>query len=289
MTAAAYDVDRPRGAQGRVPGMTGAVYRVEVRKLLAQARVRAVLGFLLVAPWIYIGLILHQDRLPLETLYGRYLKDTGYATPLAILVYASQWLLPLIAALIAGDVFSSEDQNGTLKTILTRSVDRTAVFWGKVAAAFTLTTLAVVLVAASATVAGIVTVGSDPLIDVGGTVRSASTALGLVALSWATVIPATLGFAAIAMMVSILTRSSVLGVIVPVILGLCMQLYTFLNAWDTVRHVLLGFTMSAWRGLLDSPSYAAPFARGLVVAAVYLVITITIAFVAFRRRDVAGG
>jgi len=269
--------------------MTGAVYRVEVRKLLAQARVRAVLGFLLVAPWIYIGLILHQDRLPLETLYGRYLKDTGYATPLAILVYASQWLLPLIAALIAGDVFSSEDQNGTLKTILTRSVDRTAVFWGKVAAAFTLTTLAVVLVAASATVAGIVTVGSDPLIDVGGTVRSASTALGLVALSWATVIPATLGFAAIAMMVSILTRSSVLGVIVPVILGLCMQLYTFLNAWDTVRHVLLGFTMSAWRGLLDSPSYAAPFARGLVVAAVYLVITITIAFVAFRRRDVAGG
>jgi ABC-2 type transport system permease protein len=112
-----------------------AVYRVEIRKLLAQARVRSVLGFLLVAPWVYIGLILHQDRLPLETLYGRYLKDAGYATPLAILVYASQWLLPLIAALMAGDVFSSEDQGGTLKSILTRSVDRSAVFWGKLAAA----------------------------------------------------------------------------------------------------------------------------------------------------------
>jgi ABC-2 type transport system permease protein len=66
-----------------------SVYRVESRKLIAQARVRWVLAFLLVVPWIYIGLILHQDRLPLETLYGRYLKDTGYATPLAILVYAS--------------------------------------------------------------------------------------------------------------------------------------------------------------------------------------------------------
>jgi len=109
----------------------GAVYRVEMRKLLAQARVRSVLAFLLLAPWIYIGLILHQDRLPLETLYGRYLKDTGYATPLALLVYASQWLLPLIAALIAGDVFSSEDQAGTLKSILTRCVDRSAVFWGR--------------------------------------------------------------------------------------------------------------------------------------------------------------
>jgi ABC-2 type transport system permease protein len=269
--------------------MFTAVYRVEMRKLLAQNRVRGVLAFLAVAPWIYIGLILHQDRLPLETLYGRYLKDTGYATPLAVLVYASQWLLPLIAALIAGDVFSSEDQAGTLKTILTRSVDRTAVFWGKLAAAFTMTTVAVATVAASATLAGVVTVGNAPLVDVGGTVRSSSTALGLVAVSWASVLPATLGFAAIAIMVSILTRSSVLGVIVPVVLGLCMQLYTFLNAWDTVRHVLLGFTMSAWRGLLDSPSYSEPLARGLAVAAVYLIVATAIAFTAFRRRDVAGG
>src|SRR3954470_6197136 len=269
--------------------MFAAVYRVEARKLLAQARVRAVFAFLIVAPWVYIGLILHQDRLPLETLYGRYLKDTGYATPLAILVYASQWLLPLIAALMAGDIFSSEHQNGTLKTILTRSVDRSAVFWGKLAAAFTMTTLAVVTVAVSATLAGVVTVGNDPMVDVGGTVRSASTALGLVAASWASVLPATLGFAAIAIMVSILTRSSVLGVIVPVVIGLCMQLYTFLNAWDTVRHVLLGYTMSAWRGLLDSPAYYAPLARGLLVAAVYLVVATSIGFVVFRRRDVAGG
>ena len=57
------------------------VFLVEWRKLLAQNRVRAVLLFLLVAPWVYIGLILHQDRLPLETLYGRYLKDTATPRP----------------------------------------------------------------------------------------------------------------------------------------------------------------------------------------------------------------
>jgi ABC-type spermidine/putrescine transport system permease subunit I len=68
-----------------------------------------------------------------------------------------------------------------------------------------------------------------------------------------------------------------------------MQLYTFLNAWDTVRHLLLGYTMSAWRGVLDSPVYYAPLARGLLVAAVYLVIATTIGFAVFRRRDVAGG
>ena len=268
---------------------SASVYHVECRKLMAQARVRWVLLFLLVVPWIYIGLILHQDRLPLETLYGRYLKDTGYATPLAILVYASQWVLPLVAALIAGDIFSSEDQQGTLKTILTRSVGRSAVFWGKLAAAFTFTFLAVVTVAGSATLAGLITVGNDPLVDVGGTLRQPGAAAALVAASWATVLLPTLAFGAIAMMVSILTRSSVLGVIVPVVLGLCMQLYTFLNAWDTVRHVLLGYTMSAWRGLLDSPGYVAPLERGLPVAALYLVLATAIGFVAFRRRDVAGG
>jgi hypothetical protein len=54
-------------------------------------------------------------------------------------------------------------------------------------------------------------------------------------------------------------------------------------------HVLLGYTMSAWRGLLDSPSYLARIARGLPVAALYLVVATAIGFVAFRRRDVAAG
>src|SRR4051794_41901465 len=135
--------------------MVASVYRVEVRKLLAQPRVRAVLGFLLVAPWVYIGLILHQDRLPLETLYGRYLKDTGYATPLAILVYASQWVLPLIAALLAGAGLSSEDQQGTAKTILPRPGGRPAGLWGQLAAGFPFPQVAVGTVAAGAAPAGV--------------------------------------------------------------------------------------------------------------------------------------
>jgi ABC-2 type transport system permease protein len=135
----------------------------------------------------------------------------------------------------------------------------------------------------------VVTVGSAPLVNVGGVVRPAGTAVGLVAASWATVLLPTLGFAAIAVMVSILTRSSVFGVIVPVVLGLAMQLYTFLNAWDAVRHALLGYTMNAWRGVIDSPAYFTPLVHGTIVAAIYLAIATGIAFAAFRRRDVTGG
>ena len=33
-------------------------------------------------------------------------------------------MFPLITALVAGDIVAAEDHNGTLKTILTRSVER---------------------------------------------------------------------------------------------------------------------------------------------------------------------
>ena len=40
-------------------------------------------------------------------------------------------MFPLITALVAGDIVAAEDHNGTLKTILTRSVDRHVVFGGQ--------------------------------------------------------------------------------------------------------------------------------------------------------------
>jgi ABC-2 type transport system permease protein len=267
----------------------GAVFGVEWRKLVAQPRLRFGLAVVLVAPWLFIALVLHQDRLPVETLYGRYLKDSGFATPLVVLVFATQWIFPLVASLISGDVFSSEDAHGTWKTVLTRSVSRSAVFWGKVAAAFSATTAAVVVLGTSATLAGVVLVGAHPLVDVGGVLVPASAALGHVALSWLVVLPPVLAFAALAIAVSVLTRSSVLGVVVPVVIGLVMQMYVFLNAWDTVRHLLLNTPMNAWRGLFDAPAYVAPLERGLLVALAYLVGGIVVALVAFRRRDVSGG
>ncbi len=266
-----------------------AVYRVECRKLLAQNRVRAVLAVLLAAPWIFILLLLHQDRLPLETLYGRYLTSTGYATSLVTLVFATQWVFPLIASLISGDIFASEEAHGTLKTILTRSVGRNSVFWGKLAAAFSFTVLAVAVLGVSSVFAGLVNVGGQPVTTVGATLVPGDRAVGMVAVSWAIVVLPVLGFSAIAVAVSIVTRSSVLGVMIPVVIGLVMQMYTFLNAWDTVRHLLLNTPMSAWRGVLDQPAYYDPLQHGVLVSLGYIAVATAIGFVVFRRRNVTGG
>ena len=61
------------------------------------------------------------------------MRETGLAIPLVCLVFGSFWLFPLITALVAGDIVANEDHNGTLKTILTRSVERWHVFAGKAA------------------------------------------------------------------------------------------------------------------------------------------------------------
>ena len=65
------------------------------------------------------------------------MRESGLAIPLVGLFFGAFWLFPLITALVAGDIVATEDGNGTLKTILTRSVDRWQIFAGKVLAAFT--------------------------------------------------------------------------------------------------------------------------------------------------------
>jgi ABC-2 type transport system permease protein len=289
-TATAPPTSAARGAAiaSRRPGI-GAVLAVESRKILALPRTRVIALILVVAPWVFILLVLHQDRLPLETLYGRYLKVSGFATPMVVLVAAAQWVLPLLASIVSGDMFSADDNHGTYKTILTRSTSRNAIFWGKTLTALLATSALILLLGASSLLAGLTTVGAQSFVDVGSGELSPGHSLWMVAGSWLSVLPPVIGFAAIALCVSILTRSSVLGVVIPVVVGLVFQMYTFLNAWDTVRHSLLNTPMNAWRGLYDNPSYSPPFWHGLIVSAVYTALSLLLSYVVFRNRDVTEG
>ena len=137
MTAISHPATVP-AARGRRPG-AGTVYRWELRKLLAQKRTFLGLGGALAVPVIFvIGLLADSSGGGPDGLaFGSFVRETGLAVPLVCLTFGAFWLIPLITALVAGDIVATEDQNGTLKTILTRSVERWHVFAGKVLAAFT--------------------------------------------------------------------------------------------------------------------------------------------------------
>ena len=112
------------------------VYRWEIAKLLAQKRTYLGIGTAIVVPIIFVVVLVLQSGGPNDVPLGRYIRDTGLAVPFVVLFFMSIWGLPLITALVAGDIVASESQNGTLKTILTRSRDRGTIFAGKLLAAF---------------------------------------------------------------------------------------------------------------------------------------------------------
>src|SRR4051794_3413587 len=103
----------------------------EMSKLAAQVRTRATLGFCVIAPIAIVLILKGQQPPPKDTLFGRYIHETGLAVPLLMLGFATQWILPLLTAVVAGDIFASEDTHGTWKMVLTRSTSRTQLFWAK--------------------------------------------------------------------------------------------------------------------------------------------------------------
>ena len=268
---------------------TTTVLRWELTKLAAQARLRyAVLGCV-VAPPLVVLVLDGQQRPPKDTLFGRQIHTSGYAVALLVLGFAAQWLFPLLCALVAGDIFANEDQHGTWKTILTRSVSRGQVFVAKTVTAVVFSLVALVLLAASTILSSLVVVGRQPLIGLTGQLIGPHTALPLVIASWATALPPLLGFTALAILLSVLTRNPAFGVVGPVVLGLLMTLAGSLGGIDPGRRLLLTTPFDAWHGLMTQQRFYGPLSFGLAVSAAWIAACLGIAYVALRRRDITGG
>src|SRR2546428_12854522 len=144
------------------PGVL-TVYRWELRKLRSQKRTYIGLGAAVVVPLIFVAAIAIRSGGPHDVAFGRYIHDTGLAVPLVLLLFGAIWMFPLITALVAGDIVAAEDHNGTLKTILTRSVDRERIFAGKMLAAMSYATAAIAITGAVALGAGILASGMHPI------------------------------------------------------------------------------------------------------------------------------
>ena len=265
-----------------------AVARVEASKLGAQRKVWGLLAACAVAPAVFVVAVGAQSSLPVDTLFGRWTKTSGFAAPLVVLGFASQWALPAMASVVGGDILSSEDRYGTWKTVLTRSRTRAEVFAGKALAALGFTALAVVVLGASSVAAGVLLVGRQPLVGLSGTELPPGRAAALVALAWASALPPTFAFTALAMLLSAATRSSAAGVGLPVVAGLVMELSSLLDLPEGVRLSVLTSGFRGWHGLFTEHAFYGPIVYGAEVSAGYLAAGLVGAYVVLRRRDVGG-
>jgi ABC-2 type transport system permease protein len=264
------------------------VYRWEIAKLLAQKRTYLGLGAAMVVPLVFVVVLLLQSGGPNDVPLGRYIRDTGLAVPFVVLFFLSFWGFPLITALVAGDIVAAESHNGTLKTILTRSRERGEIFTGKVLASFTYAIAVVVAMATVGLVAGSIAWGFHPLTSLSGTPVAAWHGLGLLAASLAVYILPLVGIAAFGLMLSTVTQNSAASVVGTLMWALLMQLIGVLPGTEGLRPYLLGSQFEAWHGFLRVPADWTPVVRALWVCTLYAALPLSVAYLVFLRRDVAG-
>src|SRR5438270_5593432 len=169
-----------RAGREATPGVL-TVYRWELTKLRFQKRTYLGLGAATLVPIIFVVAVhFRPDRRGGDFAFSSYLTRSGLAVPLVILLFGAVWMFPLITALVAGDIFASEDHNGTLKTIFTRSLERGQIFAGKTLAAATYAIAAILLGGTVAVIAGSIESGFNSLQSLSGTSVSAPKALALV-------------------------------------------------------------------------------------------------------------
>jgi hypothetical protein len=74
------------------------------------------------------------------------------------------------------------------------------------------------------------------------------------------VLPPAFGFTALAVLLSVATRNSAAGIRLPVVAGLTMQLFAFIDAPELVRRLLIT-AFGAWHGLLTEPPFTDRWSR----------------------------
>jgi ABC-2 type transport system permease protein len=259
---------------------------VEWSKLMAQWKVRLLLVACAASPFVFAMAMRVQSSVPADTLFGRTVTDSGFAIPLVVLGFGALWPLPVLASVVGGDLFSAEDRYGTWKTVLTRSRSRGEVFAGKVTTAFAFSVTALAVLGASSIAAGALVIGTQPLIDLSGLLLQPAEAFPRVVAAWASVLLPMWGFTALAMFVSIATRSSVAGVGLPVVVCLAMQLAAFVDGPEAIRRLLIATAFGAWHGLFAQPPFYRPLGDGTAVSAAYLVVCLLAGYRVLRRRDI---
>jgi ABC-2 type transport system permease protein len=284
LSPAALAIARP----GHAGGAIRSAYRAERRKLFTQLAIR-LLGLLCcLGPFAFAAILKAQSGLPADTLFGVWAHTSGFAVPLVVLGFAGSWGFPVIAGVVAGDVFSSEDRYGTWKTVLTRSCTRAELFVGKVLAAATYALALTLLAAISSVVAGLVLVGDQSLVGLSGTLLSPGRAVGLVLVSWLFSALPVLAFTSLAVLFSVATRSGIIGVMGPSIVGLVMQLLGLVGSGVWLHALLIGSAFDGWHGLFTTHPFYGQLVVAGIVSVAWTAACLGASWAILRRRDFAG-
>jgi ABC-2 type transport system permease protein len=266
-----------------VPLLRG--YRFEAVKLISQWRIRLLVLTCWTAPALFVAGVSRQSTLPVDTLFGRWMHATGWAGPLVVLGFAGTWVLPLLTSVVAGDVFAAEDRLGTWRHLLVAVRSPRRIFVAKVLASLSVILLLVTGLAASGVAGGLLAVGDQPLVGLDGHLLGSADAAGRVLLAWLCAVGPTLAFAAIGLLGSVALGRSPMGLLLPVVVALGLQVAQLLPLPVFVRLALPGYAFVSWNGLFAGPAQTTPLLIGVAVSLAWAAAALVPAYLIFMRRD----
>ena len=232
-----------------------------------------------------MAIISRQSSLPSDTVFGRWMNQTGWAGSLVVLTFSCSWVLPLLTSLVAGDVFAAEDRLGTWRHLLVAVRSPRRIFAAKAL--------------------------REPHRDRGargrpdglGHRRRAGRGrqpaagrprrpparpgrpAGAVLLAWLCVLAPTLAFAAVGLLGSVAFGRSPMGLIMPALLALLLGIVQLLPLPVVVRVALPSYAFIAWRGLFTDPALSGPLVVGLAGSLAWALAAAALAYRLFMRRD----
>ena len=275
----------PTTGPGAPPAPLRNSFRFELVKLLAQWRIRLVIAVCWVGPGVFVAIISTQTSLPADTVFGRWMGQSGWAGPLVVLAFCCSWVLPLLTSLVAGDVFAAEDRLGTWRHLLVAVRSPRRIFAAKSLASLTVIVFLVIGLTASSIAGGLAAVGRQPLVGLDGHLLSTGHAAVAVLAAWGCALAPTLAFAAVGLLGSVALGRSPMGLLVPALLAILLQVAQLLPLPAVVRVALPSYAFIAWRGLFTDPTQTGPLVLAIIVSLVWALVATVLAYLLFLRRD----
>ena len=118
----------------------------------------------------------------------------------------------------------------------------------------------------SGVLGGLAAVGNHPLVGLDGRTFAPGDAARAVLVSWLCVLAPTLALASVGLLGSVLLGRSPMGLLVPAVLALAMDLVLMLPVPVPARLALPTNTFLAWRGLFTAPTLTGPLLVGIAVS-----------------------
>lgn len=237
----------------------------------------------------------------------------GSLYPAAGLAIVLPVFLPVSVAVLSGDGVAGESGTGMLRYLLTRPVARTRLLTAKLVGTMSFVVTAVILVAVTSYITGVLAFGSNGLKPVSassssGAVSSATTGVSIgtvstslsgtplgtgqlilrVAYGIGYISVSMLGVAAIALFLSTLTDSALGAALGALAVLVTSEVLATLDAAGSVKPYLPTNYWLAWIDLFRDPILWHNVVRGFGIQAIHAVVFLGLAWANFSTKDVTG-